>query len=592
MMMRGRWLGIFMIKKIILSVTIIILCSSFALAQTEPKNQDPDELDDLDFDIPEEDFDLSDFDSAHYSDVRYSQGLWQPYVTKCKPCENLVKEYNTGMTQLNELRSFLGLMKLDKTLDGNAPTNRPSPNATEAEMATALAKSINRREITTEIIPEINATIKNLEQMLTYLRLQIAQCEKKNCTGSDIQITESSIKGAATLKPIALPFNWQGPYPPVCFNCAKLAAQLNGLPAIARYNARQIIIYNAKKLEITSRLKSVEYGMIGVTDKKLIRQIRDGIKKLNRELRDVERHLKTLLKDREKIIKNFNDTLNEYNKCIKKCPVKKIGYVFPNKNYVAMTIGPNDQYGSSAQAAKELRDRATGAVKGAATKALGSLLGFGGGGGGSSGPKTDRDRSRGDFVTIWNDETALDVRASWRDDQLIVSTEIKDTPGNGTFHAQWIEDIDGNVYLPTRYLIYKMYRDWKLTVSWTEDHYVNGEHVFHDEGQKISTGSDLLSTWSIFEGAEGIENSIWGMLGFDTAAKGVSHLGAVYDLTPDAFSETVQMQLVNHISLPDNDPVTTIPVVGELFKHVDESRKKPETLIFIQPHLLDLEDLE
>ena len=256
-----------------------------------------------------------------------------------------------------------------------------------------------------------------------------------------------------------------------------------------------------------------------------------------------------------------------------------------------MTIGPNNEVGSSAQAAKEMRDKVTGAAKGAATKALGSLLGFGGlGGGGSSGPKMDKDRSRGDFTRISSGDTDLDIRASWRDDQLIVSTEIDDSPDNGTFHAQWIEDAEGNTYLPVRYMIFKMYRDWKLTVSWTEDHYVNGEHVFHDEGQEITTGRDLLGTWSIFEGAEGIANSIWGMLGFDTAAKGVRHLGAVYDLPPSAFPDDCQMQLVNHISQPSQDPVTTLPIVGNLFKHVDESRKRPETIVLIQPQIIDVEE--
>ncbi len=132
-----------------------------------------------------------------------------------------------------------------------------------------------------------------------------------------------------------------------------------------------------------------------------------------------------------------------------------------------------------------------------------------------------------------------------------------------------------------------MYRDWKLTVSWTEDHYVDGEHVFHDEGQEITTGRDLLGSWTLFEGENVATNSVWGMLGFDTAAKGVRHLGAVYDLPPWAFSENCQLRLTNHISQPDNDPVTTVPIVGDLFKHLDTSKRKPETIILIQPHLIE-----
>ncbi len=420
--------------------------------------------------------------------------------------------------------------------------------------------------------------LSELEKTTKYLRQQISECEKQCAPQANDNKTAIGAKPATVVKPPVLPFDWKGPYPEVCEACRKLAARLNELPALAIENANDINRYNAKKTDLTARIRMSQL-LSG-------KERSNALKKFRRELKDVEKNLKRLLKNRQKIIDNFNKTLKMYNDCIKKCPVKKIGYVFPNENYVAMTIGPNNEVGSSAQAANEMRDRATGAVKGAATKALTSLLGFGGGGG-SGGPKTDRDRSRGDFVRISNDDTELDVRASWRDDQLIVSTEIEDTPGNGTFHAQWIEDVEGNTYLPTRYLIFKMYRDWKLTVSWTEDHYVNGEHVFHDEGQEISTGSDHLGTWNIFEGAEGIANSIWGMLGFDTAAKGVKHLGAMYDLPPTAFPDTGQMRLINHISLPDNDPVTTIPVVSDLFKHIDESRKRPETLILVQPHELE-----
>ncbi|HPQ51568.1 MAG TPA: hypothetical protein PKZ89_07860, partial [Alphaproteobacteria bacterium] len=320
--------------------------------------------------------------------------------------------------------------------------------------------------------------------------------------------------------------------------------------------------------------------------------IRD-LKSLRSDLKDAENEQKRILKNQEKIIKNFNDTLEKYNECIRQCPPQKNACVFPDELFESMTIGPNNEVGSSAQAAKELRDKVTGAAKGAATKAIGNLIGFGGfGGGGSGGPKIDKDRTRGDFTRISSGDTDLDIRASWKDDQLIVSTEIDNSPDNGTFHAQWIEDKDGNTYLPVRFMIFEMYRDWKLTVSWTEDHYVDGEHVFHDEGKEISTGRDLLGTWSIFEGAKGIANSIWGMLGFDTAAKGVKHLGAVYNIPPASFPDDCQMQLVTHISQPSLDPVTTLPIVGDLFKHVDESRRKPETIILVQPHLLKEEDLE
>ena len=382
----------------------------------------------------------------------------------------------------------------------------------------------------------------------------------------------------------------------MCDACRKLAARLNDLYDIGIDNVNELNAINAKLAYIRANITVLEGSAPrGDVDTK---ENSDKIKEINRELRNLRRELsnaekeqKRIQKNQDKIIKNFNDTLAKYNECIRQCPPQKNACVFPDELFVGMTIGPNNEVGSSAQAAKEMRDKVTGTAKGAATKAIGNLLGFGGfGGGGSGGPKMDKDRSRGDFTRISSGDTDLDIRASWRDDQLIVSTEIDNSPDNGTFHAQWIEDKDGNTYLPVRYMIFKMYRDWKLTVSWTEDHYVNGEHVFHDEGQEISTGRDLLGRWSIFEGAEGIANSIWGMLGFDTAAKGVRHLGAVYDLPPASFPDDCQMQLVNHISQPGQDPVTTLPIVGDLFKHVDESRRKPETIVLIQPHIIKVDE--
>lgn len=61
-----------------------------------------------------------------------------------------------------------------------------------------------------------------------------------------------------------------------------------------------------------------------------------------------------------------------------------------------------------------------------------------------------------------------------------------------------------------------------------------------------------MGTWTLFEGENTTTNSIWGMLGFDTAAKGVKHIGAVYDIPPSAFPTDCQLRLVTHISEPDN----------------------------------------
>jgi flagellar biosynthesis chaperone FliJ len=514
---------------------------------------------------------------------------WRLYITQCKPCETLVRKYNGAMQDLFNARAMATFIRyIQKT---TKPSGAPSPNnkATEAEMAKALAEHMDRRGLYEETLPNLDEAIQNLETTTNHLRQQIAECEKQ-CNPKGEENSIPNLMAPAEVKAVTLPFNWKGPYPEVCEKCRKLAARLNQLPAVARENENQINIYNAKKSYIESLIKFREFG-----SSKTTRKEREKLKELRKELKAIKKNLKRLLKNREKIIENFNQTLKLYKKCIRTCPIQKTAIAFPNDTYESIIIGPNNQFGSSAQTKKEIRNKLTGAATGAATKALGGLLGGSGvslGGGKSSGPDIYKDPTKGKFTRISSGNTDLDIRAGWNGDQLVVSTNIDDTPGKGTFHAQWIEDAEGNTYLPVRYLIIEMYRDWKLTVSWTEDHYVNGQHVYHNEGQAITTGRDHLGTWNLFKGQEGAANSIWGMLGFETAVKGVKHIAAIYNIPPSIFPDQFQMQLVTHISQPKKDPVSTIPLVGDLFKHKDESKRRPELIVLIQPHMIKPEEVE
>lgn len=535
---------------------------------------------------------------------------WIPYKTKCKPCRNLTAQYNETMQDLLNARGMIYILEVEKDMLAARSPTAPT-NQTDAQAATNLATIMSRNERLEETLPQLQRNFEQLKLTAKYLQRALAECELQCQPKTENKEPLIFVPGGTIIQDPALFIDWNGPYYEVCEDCRKITAKLNEFYNIAVKHVNVLnalesrVLYLKSQLQIAqnsaaifrSEMEKQEEELADGTingisrakadqDKEEEKFHQDRLKDLQKQIKKAEKDLKDAQKKRDKIKSDFEKTLAKYNECIKKCPPQKNACVFPDELFSSMTIGPNDEVGSSAQAAKELRDKATGAVKGVATKALGSLLGFGGGGGGGGGPKMDRDRSRGDFTRISSGDTDLDIRASWRNDQLIVSTEIDDSPDNGTFHAQWIEDIDGNTYLPVRYMIFKMYRDWKLTVSWTEDHYVNGEHVFHDEGREVSTGRDLLGTWSIFEGAQGVANSIWGMLGFDTAAKGVRHLGAVYDIPPASFPNDCQMQLVTHVSEPSKDPVTTLPIVGDLFKHVDESRRKPETIVLIQPHII------
>lgn len=547
---------------------------------------------------------------------------WIPYKTNCRKCRKLTEQYNETMQELFNSHSMILKLRGERqsSRDFQSRTDRSSlaasPDMSEEESAARLDALMRFDSLFNEILPDLESeyeqiklTAKNLQRALEECELQ---CQPKRSADDPLVLMPS----APIIEDPALFIDWKGPYYEVCKDCRKQAEKLNSFYDIAVANANIVnplesrIPYLKAQIEIAGyyadifrgklrkQQEDLESGKLKGLSAKQDRENKEGLKHhadkisgLRKELKETEKKLEKALKEREKIKKDFDKALAKYNDCLKKCPPQKNACPFPEEMFEGMTLGPNNEVGSSAQAAKEMRDKVTGAAKGAATKAIGNLLGFGGlGGGGSKGPKTDRDRTKGDFVRVSQGDTDLDIRAGWHNDELIVSTEIDETPGNGTFHAQWLEDQEGNVYLPTRYLIFKMYRDWKLTVSWTEDHYVNGEHVFHDEGQEITTGRDLLGTWTLFEGENAATNSIWGMLGFDTAAKGVKHIGAVYDIPPSAFPDNCQLRLVTHISEPDKDPVTTVPVIGNLFKHIDESKRKPETIVLVQPHIVKGEE--
>ena len=216
-------------------------------------------------------------------------------------------------------------------------------------------------------------------------------------------------------------------------------------------------------------------------------------------------------------------------------------------------------------------------VKDQAKSTIGGLIGGGlslGGGGGFDGigspggkdpeykPKTDKDPTSGSFTNVSAGDTDLNIRAGFTDDGFVISTDIDDSPGDGTFQVQWIEDVNGTIYLPVKYLIISLWRDWKLTVWWTYDRYVDGELVEHREGRETTFGRQELGTFLFrFQDKEGFKSAFWYLLGFETAKKGVQHLGTVYQLPPSVTSGPCPVRVVTHVTLPNGDPVMTQPVV-------------------------------
>lgn len=282
-----------------------------------------------------------------------------------------------------------------------------------------------------------------------------------------------------------------------------------------------------------------------------------------------------------------------------------------------ITVGDNSEIGSGAR----IKDKVTGAVGGL----IGGLLGGGGGGGlpglpggsarretpgfgapagGGEEPRLAPDPIPDDEKqTFVDDGTGAKVALGGRmtPDGLQISATLVEAPGNGTFQAVFLEDSLGRRMAPDRYDIYDLYRDWTLTVSWTFDRWVNGQHVEHREGGWSEQGRDYLARFFVPAGG----NGLWKELGFDKAVNGIKSLGIHFptiawqglktwrsapsapplpgnmgvrmhsrdrpghgeaELLAQADAPTVapHLNLVVHVTRPEEDPVTTVPLIWRI----------------------------
>lgn len=276
---------------------------------------------------------------------------------------------------------------------------------------------------------------------------------------------------------------------------------------------------------------------------------------------------------------------------------------FVSINTDPIEIGANMEVGSGAELANNAKNKAMGSLLGGSSSfGMGSSGGksggigsmFGNSGGDAEGPETGSDPTTGAFTDGRSGGIDFSLRANiGPGNKLTLSLKLNDVPGDGTFHSQWLQDSDGNVHLPTKYIIITLYRDWSLTVSWTYDRYVDGQHVEHREGGWSESGRDTLASIRLdFTGEKGRENAIWNRLGFDTATKGVSHLVTQYDLPSVVTNGACPVLMKNFVSMPDEDPVTAvpllseIPVLGSLFRNKSERDQNQNLHVFVTPRIL------
>lgn len=150
-------------------------------------------------------------------------------------------------------------------------------------------------------------------------------------------------------------------------------------------------------------------------------------------------------------------------------------------------------------------------------------------------------------------DTGINFGTNFTDKGFWLSSDIVKAPCQGTFQTAYVRDPEtGYKAGPTDYVLTSLYADWKLTVHWTYDRYVNSEHVEHKQGGWQDSGRLILGTWTEPSNGKGV----WDDLGWSTAVAGAKGMGFYFPM-PYADFSAKPLDLVVHITNPDTDPVRT-----------------------------------
>ncbi|MDB5472374.1 MAG: hypothetical protein JWR84_3934 [Caulobacter sp.] len=229
----------------------------------------------------------------------------------------------------------------------------------------------------------------------------------------------------------------------------------------------------------------------------------------------------------------------------------------PKQGRKPITVGSNGKVGSGAKLAKDLGKQAIGM--------LGGALGLGGGGGGggdSDGPPLYKCRIKDSEMTVFDDPAtgvSLKVGAKrGKGDVVNLFANIAKSPDQGTFQTAFLEKPNGpnagQVQAPFDVGPCDLWGEWKLTVSWTKDTYVDGQHVDHQEGGWSETGKFVIPGMLSKESAP---TGMWRQMGFSSASHGAREAFMAFHVPPGGGPLT----FVVHVTRPGGDPVTTAPFV-------------------------------
>lgn len=502
---------------------------------------------------------------------KMNQVQWKPIKTKCKECVKITEQYNQTVQQLLDSRYWV---KFWKEVHKNREKGKKDPfwpgkgdiNEFEGKAIGANLALFENQASQLELHKKV---VRMLEQQAQYLSFAITECERTACAAEKPSKKKKiKIGGETTKDSFQLDTNsilkqygidWQGPYRTNCLPCKPYTEQLNALPgwvvrAHMQLQRTELMLQYAQLIKQSNAIKldfikythpdKTDYGTLDAEIEKLKKELealKSLFKKLVAQLTECQAKYCAKLKD--------DDASIAIGEPINHCPKPPASEV--------ITVGANNDVGSKAN----FREKAKKKAAGLATKAITGLLGIGGGGGKSEGPGTYKDPVK-KKTKFKNKEAKRQIRVGgvFTEDGLLISSDIKKAPGKGTFQTVYLQTPTGWRLIPIRLFMYEIWQDWKLSVSWTRDTFVDGELVKHEEGGWTESWSVLLAKGQQVDYAE---IPIWEQLGFNTAVSGARSLGTLFPVNP-AMLAYEPMNLVIHITDPKKDPVITFPYVFQI----------------------------
>jgi len=510
---------------------------------------------------------------------RMKQVQWKSVEVKCDKCQIMADQYNATVSQLLTSRYWVKFWReVHKSREkGKKDPFWPGKGDISELEGKAVAANLELMDLQNAQLELHRKLVRQLEQQASYLRSAIAQCEvtacgeKKPTKTKDIKVGGETIKGGYKPDVPAIlrlyQIDWTGPYSTRCLPCRDFAAQLNALPGwVVRAHQEKVVaeqmVRYAEMMEKSNKVK-LDYLKYTHPDKPDLKAAKARLEKAEQALKTYQSYFKQLLKQ-----------LGECEKKFCKAPedTSNIGLDDPSQIAIGMpvlncpqpaadqpiTVGANADVGSSAN----FKEKAGKKIKGAAMGAVAGLLGLGSSGGGEpQGPTTYKDpikKKNKTEVKSKNPKREIRTGGAFTADGLLISTDIKDAPGKGTFQTVYLENPRGWRLMPVALYLYEIWREWKLSVSWTRDTYVDGQHVSHEEGGWSESWRELIAKGEEMIFREVYDGPLWEHLGFNTAVSGARSLGTLFPVSPQMLANE-PMNLVIHITDPDKDPVTTVP---------------------------------